>query len=62
MSERAQVCTSSGIPLAEEGSTTFPCPDASTPLAEAPVFGTKVCCTSVPSVNLLVPEVIAWAW
>ena len=37
-------------------------PDASTPLAEAPVFGTKVCCTSVPSVNLLVPEVIAWAW
>jgi len=37
-------------------------PDASTRLAEAPVFETKVCCTSAPSVNSLVPEVIAWVW
>ncbi|MFZ8906634.1 MAG: zinc finger domain-containing protein [Poseidonia sp.] len=36
MSERAKVCTSSGIPLAEEGSTTFPCPGCFHPIGRSP--------------------------
>ena len=27
MTSRAKICTSSGLPLVEEKSTTFPCPD-----------------------------------
>lgn len=37
-------------------------PDASNPLAEALECETKVCCTSAPTVGLLVPEVILWVW
>ncbi|MBL6733824.1 MAG: DUF1610 domain-containing protein [Candidatus Poseidonia sp.] len=36
MSERANRCTSSGVPLADEGSTTFPCPGCFNPIGRSP--------------------------
>ncbi|MFL2981631.1 MAG: zinc finger domain-containing protein [Candidatus Poseidoniaceae archaeon] len=36
MSERATVCTSSGVPLVDKGSTTFPCPTCGDPIGRSP--------------------------
>ncbi|DAC41959.1 MAG: RNA-binding protein [Euryarchaeota archaeon] len=36
MSERATVCTSSGVPLVDKGSTTFPCPACGEPIGRSP--------------------------
>ena len=62
MSERAKVCTSSGIPLQKKVQPPSHALDASIPLAEAPVCETKECCTSARTVDSLAPEVIIWVW
>ncbi|MGY8698488.1 MAG: zinc finger domain-containing protein [Candidatus Poseidoniales archaeon] len=36
MTERAANCTSSGVPLVETGSTSFPCPGCDTPIGRSP--------------------------
>ena len=36
MAERATVCTASGVPLVEKGSTTFPCPACGEPIGRSP--------------------------
>ncbi|HIA40401.1 MAG TPA: DUF1610 domain-containing protein [Candidatus Poseidoniales archaeon] len=36
MVERATVCTSSGVPLTEAGSTSLPCPKCGTPIGRSP--------------------------
>ncbi|MAR46837.1 MAG: RNA-binding protein [Euryarchaeota archaeon] len=36
MTERAKNCTSSGLPLTETGSTTFPCPNCGYSIGRSP--------------------------
>jgi predicted RNA-binding Zn-ribbon protein involved in translation (DUF1610 family) len=36
MSARASNCTSSGVPLADSGSTSFPCPGCTEPIGRSP--------------------------
>ncbi|MDA0715522.1 MAG: zinc finger domain-containing protein [archaeon] len=36
MSARASNCTSSGVPLADLGSTSFPCPGCTEPIGRSP--------------------------
>ena len=36
MSERASVCTASGVPLVERGAIAFPCPECSAPIGRSP--------------------------
>ena len=37
MSERAEVCNSSGVPLVESNSTSFPCPICGTHIGRSPI-------------------------
>ncbi|MAK04723.1 MAG: RNA-binding protein [Euryarchaeota archaeon] len=37
MAERAEVCNSSGVPLVESNSTSFPCPECGTPIGRSPI-------------------------
>ncbi|MBT3772208.1 MAG: DUF1610 domain-containing protein [Euryarchaeota archaeon] len=37
MSERAEVCSASGVPLVERGSTSFPCPTCGTAIGRSPL-------------------------
>ena len=49
MAERATVCTASGVPLVEKGSTTFPCPACGEPIGRSPRCrnqGVTYVCTS----------------
>ncbi|MGB0151089.1 MAG: zinc finger domain-containing protein [Candidatus Poseidoniaceae archaeon] len=36
MSERATTCSTSGIPLTQEGATSFPCPGCGEPIGRSP--------------------------
>jgi predicted RNA-binding Zn-ribbon protein involved in translation (DUF1610 family) len=36
MSERASVCTASGVPLVDAASTSFPCPDCGHAIGRSP--------------------------
>ncbi len=47
MTSRAKICTSSGLPLVENKSTTFPCPDCGVPIGRSEgcrVQGVKYVC------------------
>jgi len=49
MVERAEVCNSSGVPLVESKSTSFPCPMCSTPIGRSPICrnqGVTYVCTN----------------
>ena len=37
MTERATVCTASGVPLVDKGSTTFPCPQCGHAIGRSPL-------------------------
>ena len=49
MAERADVCNSSGVPLVEPESTSFPCPSCGTHIGRSPICrnqGVAYVCTS----------------